>query len=122
MPPDKELDGVHESKGEEREGGSDEVEEGEAGEDQVCCQLVIFRVTVRRGEKISLFFSSFWEVLEMSPVYECEESGKGHEKGDRGEGEVGKSPELGNPTENFDLPASDRVDCTHKRHLPGIEF
>ena len=58
----------------------------------------------------------------MSPVYECEESGKGHEKGDRGEGEVGKSPELGNPTENFDLPASDRVDCTHKRHLPGIEF
>ena len=63
MQPDKELDGVHESKGEEREGGSDEVEEGEAGEDQVCCQLVIFRVTVRRGEKISLFFLHFGKSL-----------------------------------------------------------
>ena len=57
MPPDKELDGVHESKGEEREGGSDEVEEGEAGEYQVCCQLVIFRVTVRRKNIIVFFFS-----------------------------------------------------------------
>ena len=48
MPPDKELDGVHECKREEGEGGSDEVEEGEGGEDQVCCQLVVLRVTVGR--------------------------------------------------------------------------
>ena len=54
MPPDKELDGVHECKREEGEGGSDEVEEGEGGEDQVCCQLVIFRVTVKR--KVSLSY------------------------------------------------------------------
>ena len=54
MPPDKELDGVHECKGEEGEGGSDQVEEGEGGEDQVCCQLVIFRVTVKR--KVSLSY------------------------------------------------------------------
>ena len=58
----------------------------------------------------------------MSPVYEGEESGKGHEERDRGEGEVGKSPQLGNPTENFDLPASDPVDCPHKRHLPCIQL
>ena len=48
MPPDKELDGVHECKREEGEGGSDEVEQGEGSEDQVCCQLVIFRVAVKR--------------------------------------------------------------------------
>ena len=78
----------------------------------------MFRVAVKR--KVS--FCSVWEVVEMSPVYEGEESGKGHEERDRGEGEVGKSPQLGNPTENFDLPASDPVDCPHKRHLPCIQL
>ena len=58
----------------------------------------------------------------MSPVYKGEESGEGHEEWDGGESEVGKSPELCNPTEDFDLPASDCVDCAHKRHLPCIEL
>ena len=52
MQPDEELDGVHECKREEGEGGSDQVEEGEGGEYQVCRQLVIFRVAVNR--KVSL--------------------------------------------------------------------
>ena len=46
--PDKELDCVHECKRKEGEGSSDEVEEGEGGEDQVCCQLVLFRVAVKK--------------------------------------------------------------------------
>ena len=48
LQPDEEFDGVHECKGKEGEGGSDEVEERERGEDQVCCQLVVLRVTVGR--------------------------------------------------------------------------
>ena len=130
MPPDKELDGVHECKWEECEGGSDEVEQGERGEDQVGCQLVMFWVADHRKNIIrcvihTLFTNS--KTLDVQfemlvPVYECEESGKGHEKGDRGEGEVSKCPQLCNPTKNFDLSASDCIDCLHKRHLPCIQL
>ena len=58
----------------------------------------------------------------MSPVYESEEGGEGHEEGDGREGEVGKSPQFCDPTEHFDLPTTDRVDWTHERLLPCVEL
>ena len=58
----------------------------------------------------------------MSPVYESEEGGEGHEEGDGREGEVGKSPQFCDPTEHFDLPTTDRVDWAHERLLPCVEL